>query len=456
MSGIGAIFNKARQAILVSQAGVETAGHNIANAGTPGYTRQRLQIGSAISVRSERGYVSSGVEVQGTERPRDFLIDSNFRRETSELAQYQVRSDTLKQIEAALADFTDAGITFALEEFFNTWSDLSVMPAGGAQKELVRQAGQILADRFNGMAARLDTTMDTIVSTLNRDVAALNRHLSSVASINQQILRSEAGGQIAPDLRDQRDRVLDQIAELVDIQVREDSSTGMVTVYSTSGALVESANALQFELEYDGVSTYSLQFAGTNTNVATRGGRIGEQVDLLNTRIPDIWNTIDQTAATLVSEVNALHAAGTASDTTTGINFFDPAGVTAQTMRLSTDIQAGSQYVMNGYSGASGDGTLAEDLAALRYTPIAGLGNLTIADYYIENTVSIGLQIDNADDVISVQKSILEQIGNQRSSVSDVSTDEELITLLRFQQSFQAAAKLVKTADEMMQTLLNL
>jgi flagellar hook-associated protein 1 FlgK len=233
----------------------------------------------------------------------------------------------------------------------------------------------------------------------------------------------------------------------------------------------------------------SIGLVGDPDPLPAFAGTLGAIATVLNTDIPDIRTKLDALAKGLVNGVNYLHSSGwTAAGDALGnanwnvatpptgsrVNFFSPAGVTAGSIAISAEVAANAAVIASGSTqNAPGDNTLALSIGSLRdATGIASLqtsmgaaafaaqvgltGGATYGDSYRDTVTNVGLQVRSADSSATVYETLANQADTRRSSVNGVSIDEELTLLMRHQQAFQAASRLVNTADEMMQSLLQM
>jgi flagellar hook-associated protein 1 len=285
---------------------------------------------------------------------------------------------------------------------------------------------------------------DVIESRLDRTVGEVNELIRQVADLNRQISGAEVGGREAPDLRDQRDNVLDKLSELAAIKVSP-RADGTLAVHLGTATLVDGAVSSPITLGADRVPR-----AGSLT-LHEPGGLMGALVDLTQNELPQLRQQLDSFARRFIEEVNALHTAGTG-----GVHIFDPTRLAAGTIAVSSDIDDPSNIAA--VAGAPGDNTVALQLAGLRDLRItfAGGGETTFGGRFNSIVTGIGLQTEAAARSESVYRTLASSAEIRRSSVTGVSTDEEMMNLMRHQQAYQAATRLVQTADEMMQTILNM
>lgn len=447
---LSSLLNIARSALLTHKRAMEVTAHNVANAQTPGYSRQRLVLETQDPVRYAEGWIGRGVTAQTVSRSRDQFYDAAFRRESGHFGQSSTLRDGLTQIEDAIGEPSDVGLSSALDRLFSAFSDLANDPASPASRDLVCQAGNRLAQQMNQLDLRLTTAAQDAQSRLSGQVDQANEYLREIADLNRSILSS--GGSSAVDLQDRRDQIVDQLSNFLNVRVTQHDD-GTVSVMSDTVSLVSGVSATQLTVTGSG-SNLGLQDSG-GTSLGAPGGSLGGLMELTNNRIPALRGKLDALAATLVQQVNTVHRTGYTSTGATNTDFFDPAGTTAANIHLTNAIMTSSAAVAAAGSNRPGDGAVALQLAQLAQAPNGALGGRTFRDYYSGVAAGVGLEVQGATADTDVQQSLMDQADQRRTAVSGVSVDEEMVNLLGQQQAYGAAAKIITIADEMMQVLLN-
>ena len=449
------LLNIARSAILVHQRAIDQSGHNIANASTEGYTRQRIRLEAATPLRSPWGMIGRGVQVGGLERIRDIHVDKSYRSETSLHSMYTALGDTLGRVEAVFGEPSELGLGASLDAFWNAWSDLANEPVSQSARRALQGVSRNLVGQFNSAARGLDDIEAQVLDRLRGDVRDLNSFLTSLSDLNDRIGGAEAGGRLAPDLRDQRDLVLDQISSIIEIEVNE-RENGTVQVTSGGVSIVDGSTFEQLTIRAVDGGGFGISTESRDAIIDITEGRLGGLADLSRNGLPEVRNELNRIVNELVREVNAFHNTGVTIAGNPATDFFAPAGVTADTIALSTGIANSANNIAAGGGSGPGDASVALQIASLRDRGIAALDDQSIGGYYGDIMTSIGIAIREADVGEEAQATLVSSLSNQRAAVSSVSMDEELIKLIGQQQAYGAAARLVTVADEMMQEVLRM
>ncbi len=458
MPSLGSILQIAKTGLSTQQQGMNVVAHNIANASTEGYSRQRAVIAARPGVTGDGGQYGTGSQVTDVAQVRDRLLDGVYYRELSASTERDARADILGRIEGLVAEPGELGIGQAMDAFLSAWSELATNPASATVRSVVRQTAQVMIQRFDELANGLAAIRQEVGVRLDDAAARVTELGRQIAQLNRQIVSVEADGVTAGDLRDQRARTLAEMADLVPVQVVE-RENGSVGVISSGIAIVDGAYSLEVEIR-NVSGTWGLAVVGRAGLFPQVGGRTGGLLQVLNTDLPDIQQRLDDLAESMVTEVNALHRTGMSPDASTGIDFFDPGGVTAGTMALSAEVQASTNAIAagtpdgsGGYRAGANDVALA--IAGLRDVDVAALG-MTMGEHYQGLVSDIGQAVRSSADAAEAHRVLAEQADVRRMSLSGVSVDEELVRMIEFQTAYQASARVITAADEMLQALLSI
>jgi flagellar hook-associated protein 1 FlgK len=441
---LGSILGTARSAIQAQQIAIQTTSQNIANAETAGYTRQRTELVPARPTVSTIGSVGTGVVVRDTIRARDAWLDASWRQGAGDAAGSTARRDLLDRIEQVLGEPSETGIASALDAFWSSWSDLANAPTSQPARTAVRQRGQQVAGLLRDAAGQLGALDGETRTRLRDAVGEMNGLAAQVADLNRQIVAAEVSGRTAPDLRDQRDRLVDEMARIAPVRTI-DRADGSQAVLLASMTIVDGVHTRELAMKTG--ATVGVGLASDAAPHPGVGGALGAMAEVINADLPTLRGELDALAARLVADVNALHAQGPS-----GIPFFDPAGATAATIGLSAPVAASAGAIEASYAAdpstpprANG---LALDLAALRD------GGIGIA--YRDIVTRLASTVSEAGSAATVHETIASRAEVRRASMHGVSVDEEMVALIRHQQAYTAAARVVNVVDEMAQAILDM
>jgi flagellar hook-associated protein 1 FlgK len=195
---------------------------------------------------------------------------------------------------------------------------------------------------------------------------------------------------------------------------------------------------------------------GDGTRILINDGKMKELMEMRDETIEAQIDKLDTIALALVSELNAVHSTGYDLNGSTGIHFFDSATTGAADIALDVNILADLSLIAASSDGTVGDGTMAQQIAQLGESRIMSGNTVTVNDYFAAMMGSLGVAAQEAGFMSENQSLVVQQLTNQRSSVSGVSLDEEMTNLIKYQHAYEAAARLVSVVDEMMATLVDM
>ena len=460
------VFEIGRRALRASQAGVAVTSHNIANVNTPGFSRQTVQL-SAAAPDEGHGWllgaginIGTGVNVDGIKGNRDQFIATRLQSETATNGRLTAERDALAPVEVAFNDADKGGISSALKGFFGAFRDLEANPTSAAVRASVVEKGNTLASAFHSTRARLAEIRQQSDQDVRAAVDSVNDLASKVAELNVQIRIAENNGNNSSDLIDQRTVAVNQIAELTGARSTTNTDgtltltlgDGQALVYADQVSALTTANTPP-----DGLATLSLAGQPAVINDGKLRG-LQSAISGVGAQI----QTLDDLAASIAGRVNTVHSSGADLNGTAGGAFFaTPASgpITAENIDVAAAIKLNPRRVVASANGAGGgDGSIARNVAELLSdtTSVVGATTGSYTNIFASLVSSAGAAVKAVDDELVTQSAILAQTQAQRDSISGVSLDEEAINLLQYQKAYEAAARFLRVADEMTQTILQL
>ncbi|MCK5145263.1 flagellar hook-associated protein FlgK [bacterium] len=458
MSGTGRILDIARRALAAQEAGLNVASHNIANVNTPGYSRQRAVFAPSRPDPEQWGIVGTGVDVQTIQQIRDKFIDTEIHAETQTLGQWQYKERVFGEIEVAYNEPSDTGLSAVMRDFFDSWGQLANDPDSSSSRERVRQTGIQLANKFQHLNRRLTNLQGNLNQEFDQSVSEFNTILQQVADLNERIVLSESRGVTANDYRDRRTYVLEKLNELADVAVNE-SSDGNVTVTLDGNILVERDNASTL-----GIKDRSLGYlyvgdpvvASSDRPVKISDGKMKGILDMRDEIIPHHLETLDDLVNEIVDQVNTIHSAGFDRNSLTGRNFFNVNTSGAGDVEIDSAVLASINNIAASSDGSAGDGNTALDIGKIEESKVLEDDTVSANDFFAALIGGLGVYTQESSFMRENQELMVEQLKHQQDSIAGVSLDEEMTNLIKYQHAYQAAARLVKTVDEMMETLVNM
>ncbi|MCL5256753.1 MAG: flagellar hook-associated protein FlgK [Chloroflexi bacterium] len=454
-------LNTAMRALMAQQQALDVTNHNMANANTPGFSRQVVSFVTtppytvaAFNRSASAGQVGTGVEVSLISRTRNIFVDQQIRSEETELGRYSVRRDSLNQVQTIINEPSDVGLSTILSQFFTGWRELSNDPQNTAARATLRQQAGNLISTLHRDYQELTQIRADMNKQVQVKVDDINSKASQIAALNAQISAVQAVGDQANDLRDKRDVLLDDLSSVVRVSYNE-MSNGSVSVFLDGHALVDGAgtNTVGTALNANGDDILVWPDSGSPINVIS--GEIKGYYEARDDVLTKEINQLQDLTSALITQVNTIHRAGYGLNGTTGVDFFTGTG--ADDIAISADIQGNLASIAAASAiDSPGDGRNALAIAGLQDTAVTiGTSNTTIGEFYKSMVSELGVEINGASNLADNQDVLVQYLQRQRDSYSGVSTDEEATNLIKFQRAYQAAARIVTTFDETLNTIIN-
>ena len=459
--GLSIGLDTAVKALRAHQLAVDVASHNIANAHSPGFSRQRVLLrpigldGSDHFTRDALlGRAGFGVDASDVNRVRDIFLDFQLRQSLGAEYRYQAQSGVLARAEFSFNDPTDGGMSGILAKFWNSWHDVVNDPEGSPARTSLVHGANTLTARIRQAHSELTLQRDN----LNGQVAAIANRINAAATeigqLNIQIKKVELNGDMANDLRDRRDFLLDDLAKISDISYSEQGDT-TVLVYLGNHELVVQAEVRTVRAEADpgNPGMNRLAFNIDDSLVSTNSGELRGILDARDTDLPNLIAKLNTFAQGLMTQINAVHQTGFGLDNSTGLDFLT--GTDASDINLNAVLEANpDQIATAAAANQPGDSSIALAIANLQLANTMAGGTQTFDSYY-GNMVSV-LGADTAKALGLAESSMLlnSHLEGMRQSVAGVNLDEEMTNLSAAQHAYNAAARTITTIDEMLEQLI--
>ncbi|WP_339213866.1 flagellar hook-associated protein FlgK [Ornithinibacillus sp. FSL M8-0202] len=471
----------AKRALFTQQSALYTTGHNISNANTEGYTRQRVNFetlpgypSGSINRPQIPGQLGQGVQAGSVERIRDKFLDLQFRSENSKASYWETMSGSLYRVESLLNEPSESGLSSTMDKFWQSLQDLAGNPENSGARSVVVQRGLAVADTFNYLRENLTKMQADVSNQIDVTIGDANSILRQINRINDQIKELEPHGYVTNDLYDQRDNLIDKLSGIVNIKVHRDPSS--------ESALDIADGLARIELVQDNGQSYPtpifllepgeepVEFGLNEEKEITLNG---EAVDLpsgslkalndvLGTNDADenavsftsLLNQLDELAQTFVDKFNEQHAEGKDMNGQDGTDFFQyNDGVMTVVASLVDD----PNLIAASENGDSGNGANALELAKMfeDKNEDDAINGKSIKGFYQSMIGNLGVAAQEANRMADNTVVLRSQVEEQRMSVSSVSLDEEMTNMIKFQHAYNAAARSMTAVDELLDRIIN-
>jgi flagellar hook-associated protein 1 len=457
MSSMGALTT-ALSALYAQRRGLDVTGHNIANANTDGYTRQRVELSGnagpvSPAIYSRWNGVGQGVSVDGVSRLRDAFLELRSNQEHGVLGQLTTMQYVLGRVELGYGEPGELGIAAQLNDFFAGWGDIANNPTDVAARRALLERASTLAFNLRGTYEALNALRGDIVGQVQAQTQAVNNMAAAIAELNDNIAVNTNAGLSTADLLDQRDLMVSQLAGMIGINVKP-SANGGVDVFVGGTALVRGnvAEKLQVEDSPGSPRTVSVSWAKDGYPATVSGGSIGGLLNGANHVIDGESGQLaklDAIANSLREMVNDVHSGGKdLYGDVPSIDFFTGTG--AADIRVSQEYFDDPRLV----AAASGDGGYADAGNALALAALAGRPDGPDGAYRAM-IVELGVQLQTVNRRVGIQSEVTRQIDAAREGQAGVNLDEEMTNMLAYQRAYEAAARFMTSIDQMLDQLIN-
>jgi flagellar hook-associated protein 1 FlgK len=471
MSRIGGMMSVGKQSLQNSQTALQTTSHNVANVNTEGYSRQRIEQQASEPI-GNRVRIGTGARISNISRVSDKFLTKEIQVENSKLGTANGRQETLTRVEQVYNESINKGLNRFLANFFNSFREFSNNPESQATRALVKENSKQLGEDFHRIHNQLISIQGDVDSQIVAKVSQINGYSKEIASLNDKIQLVEAQGVPSNDERDRRELVLKKLGELVNIRYGE-SKDGKVAVTAGNTAVLVSGSEynqlIAKATPTDGIKReanvdiyYQNGERGSQFKVTREftGGEIGGALEARDVTVNDMHHRLDHIAYNLTNAVNEVHQNGYDRYNNTQRAFFNPLSNEADAainIGVHDDILKDPGLIAAGLNpDAPGDNRIANAIANLQGQRLLKDGTSTIDDYFNGMVGEFAVLTQRNEMTRDHQKSVVSQLQNIRESISGVSLDEETTDMVKYQKAFDASARIIKVADEMFDTVLNL
>jgi len=565
MAVIG-LFDIGRTTLLTTRRALDTTAHNVANAATPGYTRQDVMLENIPSgTMIGTGISGKGVRIIEVRRMYDAFTSLQLMTEKSNLSYWNTYENGVRRIENIFNEAHDIGISSAITGFFNSWHEVAQNPAGHTERTLLIKNAEYLSLRINMAYKSLSDLRSEIYKNSESLVNEVNSIASKIADLNKNIVFSPG----ALDLKDQRDHLLERLNQIAKVTTFEDN-VGRYNILISGTPLVDGEKVYRMNVLTDVSDNmqFYVNLPNETRNVASfiTSGELKANIDLRENKLIDFMHRLNAFAINLADTINLHHRQGYDLDGLTGNNFFnplvsitdsdslvggtvtsvsvvnvglyssninkqysidynttggagyqqegatgifwrvqestdgvtwtpiDPSAVTlafdavhrtltfngirvridddahgnliaSETFGINSNLHAAQEFgvaisdpekVAAALDGAMlpGDNRNARAIADLINQPI--IAGSTPVDYYRSIVANAGVEAGSAKTSLRFYNTMVEQLERKRQELSGVNLDEEAANLIKYQKLFEAAARMIRVADELLTTLINM
>ena len=488
-------LNIAVRGLHASKRALYVTGHNISNANTPGYSRQvaNQKACDPIGVLDGTGMIGTGSEITGVSRIRDVFLDHKYWSENVSYGEWKAKQTAMDHLEAVFSLAEDSGPGKVMKGFFSSLQELSNDPSSLQTREAVKAAGVSFCKYFNSSAEQLQKARNDNNRAFKIKVDEINSYAKQIQSLNQQIYRSELDGNTANDLRDQRTLLVDQLSKIVNIEAGEvvrgqlpnGEENRQFEITLNGSYLVSHNDVYELECYENADKMYDVRWKDSGNDLVPKGGELkaykdirdGDAVNGAYKGIPYYMEKLDEFARCFAQAFNegvfkdgtkyySGHAGGVGLDGSENVKFFtydhkassdltDYSHISASSISISSDIEYDVRKIAA--ASVSGDPENKDNVKQLleMWNDRRMFAEGAPEDFMQSIVANLGVDAQQAKSFAQRQDNIVKQIENSRLSVSGVSEDEEMLNMIRYQHTYNAAAKMISVIDEIYDVMIN-
>jgi flagellar hook-associated protein 1 FlgK len=468
------------------QVAEDTVGQNVANANTPGYDDESVQLGALPSTQTIGFYTQGngpgdGVAVDGVERLTDSYLQSQSYTEQGNQGVLSAQQSGLQAVQQNFPEPSSNGISTQLTQYWQDWSTLANDPSDSSAQATVVQDGGTLASSLNETSSALSTLSQQTVQSLSLTLTQVNQEASQIASLNQSIAQGTASTSSVDELEDQRDQLVSQLSSQLGVTV-VNNPDGTVNVNSGSESIVSGNTSQTLSLTTSG-PPYSLVWSNDKSTYQPSGGEVAGMLDVVNNYVPSYQQNLDQVAQSLMGSVNYLMSTGYDQAGNQGAPFFLGTGasdieVNPTLVANPADIGANASPLPAGSTATNEDGTVAAEVGELPNSqtvtmsvPAGGWSQGGSAAAWTGGTTTTGVEADvvynqlvtgigqataSVNNQLTDQQTITTNVNSALQSATGVNTDQELTNMVMYQNAYEASAKFISTVDATLQSLISM
>jgi len=453
---LSSALNVAVGGMLADQAALDTTSNNIANANTPGYSRQTVNFEETPPVEYGGQLFGTGVEIGQITSQRNNVLQMSLDQATQQQSKYDSYLTSMQQVQTLFNETSGTGLQSSITAFFNSLQQLSTDPSNTSLRQAVLSAAQNMAQDFNGASSSLASLQQNVDQSVPQAVSQINSLTSQIAQLNSEVSAAESTGQNAGSLVDQRNQLISQVSGLIDVS-QVDAGNGNVTLTTTSGAaLVVGNKSFQLTTQADPTTGFQDVYSmGKDITSTIDGGSLGGTLQVRDSTIPSILSSLDSLASSLENSFNSVNKAGTDLNGNPGGNFFvpPPAGGVGAAATVSVALTDPSQIAAS-LDGSAGDNANVNAMLALQNQGI--VNGQTPINAYSNLVFHVGNDVASAQSEEQGVTATVQQLQNQIGSVSGVSINEEAANLVQYQQAYQAAAQVASVISNLTSTAIDM
>jgi flagellar hook-associated protein 1 FlgK len=440
-------------AMLTEQAALDVTANNVANLNTPGFSRRRPVIVSGDVLTAGPADFQSGVKLGKVESLRDPILELRIQEEYQQQGQLDAFVSGMSQLQVMFTS-SDGDIGTRISDLFSSLGQLSTDPTNLALRQSVLTSAGNLANAFRTTSQNLISQRSNLDLSVGQSVKQINQLTGQIADLNSQITSLENVGNDASSFVDQRNVAIGQLSALIDVAVvKTENSVTLTTANGTP--LVAGNKSFNLDTQLDPSGVQHIFSLGTDITGDLVSGSLAGQLQVRDQKIPGLLANLDALASALATSLNAANGKGFDLNGKAGGDIFlaPPASGVGAAVGMTVSMTDSSLLAASSDGSPGSNGNVANLTAVHDQKIVSGQ---TPTDYYAGIVFNVGNDVMNGTAESDASQLILRQLQDQRGSVSGVSLDEEASNMIAYQRAYEAAARMVSTVNDILDTTINL
>lgn len=480
MTGLFGSLNTATSGLRAQQVGLQTTSHNLANANTVGYSRQRVTL-EANTPQSYAGIgqIGTGVLLNGITRVTDDFVTSQLQNEQAALNRFQQESDIIGQLESVYNEPSTSGLGHQMSELFVSWGNLGANPESITSKTMVIRQTETFLDTVNHATNKMDDLAGETLRLIEKDVLDFNDLSKQLKSVQSQIFNATVKGEMPNDLLDKQDLLIGQMKGIAGVQVDSSDKYGRQFVKLGEEYIVSENEVKELAMvKEDSV-------VDVKEGIESKVGSIG-----IKNKDDSVTVSFDMKSGSIKGIQDGRDVVLAKREELTG--FVDQLATAINTIHSDGDLQGNltvfvkenDKYVVNDIllkdpsklvtgkdldNKVAGDGSRAKAIADLQQISLGGTSEYdsekmnfttdasgsTLFNKYNDIVTDMGITKQQADNMVANQTDLTALLEQRQASVAGVDLNEEVVNMIQYQSAFQANSRVISTIAEMLDTLIN-
>lgn len=460
MANLLASINVALTALLSHSQATTVFEHNVANVNTPGYHRQyaKISAGPAVSLSNAYygtgiGQMGSGVYVTAIQRFAVDFYDTRYRLENQQASKWSTESTIVSQLESSMLETSTDGLLPKIEAYFSNWQAAADDPTNTSVRRQLLDSAKELASSINTRYEQIETIRSEQDLTINQSIQEINQAAANIADLNREISRVMSIGDSPNDLLDARDLALDRLSELAGATSFKQEN-GEVSVSINGHILVGGHETYPLHTEMDPTNENLTKIVWSDgKDMVPTSGELAGVIEARDSVFEDQRTGLNTLSMMLKDEVNAIHFDGYGLDNSTHLNFFE--GTDAGNFKVNDALEDVSKIALSSAIDEPGNNEIGRSIFKLRTTGTLNSDTMTFSQFYNDQISKLGLTVLRAKTNAHDRSLVAQALVTQREAITGVSLNEEAANIAKSQKAYEAAARVISTIDEMLNTVIN-